>query len=120
MVLAERLLQRREVFTVRQTFDSDDLGTVRLCRQHQTWANCSTVDDHGARPAHTVLTAEMRAREFQLMAQAVGQAGAGVDGHFGRRAVHRETRHNGVHADSFSPAAARNARSTNVCSNARR
>src|SRR5438105_12186066 len=73
MMLAERRLQWRESLVVREPFDGDHLGALRLYGKHEARAYGSPVDDDGAGAAHAMLAADMRASQPQMMAQAIGE-----------------------------------------------
>jgi hypothetical protein len=79
VVLVERLLQRRELFGVGQSFDRLDGAAVGLHRQHQAAAHDLAVHADGAGTAHAVLAADVRAGEAELLAQEVDQVLARLD-----------------------------------------
>src|SRR5215470_20343126 len=79
MMLAEARLQGRETLILREPFDGDDLTALRLHRQHQAAAHGLAVEEHSAGAANSMLAADMRAGEPQLMAQAIGERQARFD-----------------------------------------
>ena len=88
MALQERLLHRRELRRgVGKPFDSGDLVAVDGDSEQQARAHRLAVEQHGARPAHAVLAADVRAGQAEVVAQAVGQQPprGHVDGVCGRR-----------------------------------
>src|SRR5215813_2072834 len=96
MVLAEARLQRREALIVRQTFDRDDFAAVGLDRQHETAAHSLAVDQHRAGTANPVLAADMRTRQPQMMAQAIGERQARLDHNLDLATVDLEASLHGV------------------------
>src|SRR5207245_137815 len=92
-------------------------AALRLDREHQAGADSGAVDDHGAGAAHAVLAADVGAGQPQRVTQAVGEAGARLEIDLDRLAIDGEGER---HQTSPLCAAARNARSTRVVTNARR
>ena len=75
VALPHRLLDEPQFITVAQRLDGLDVRSLRLHRQHQAGPDGLTVDRHRARTTHTVLAAEMRAGEPEVIAQQLSQAG---------------------------------------------
>ena len=81
---AERILQDAELAGAGvEAFDGSNLDAVGLHREHQAGSRWLAVDQDGAGAAHPVLAAGVRAREADLLAQAVQQRAPrlDVDGH---------------------------------------
>src|SRR5664279_2449061 len=104
-MLPERCLERRQSIYGRQPFDCHDLGAVGLHRQHKTAAHCITVDDDGARAAHAMLAAHVRAGQSHVMAQTIDERGANRHVEFDRLAVDSACNLHGRVAASISAAA---------------
>jgi hypothetical protein len=74
VALEERLLDRCERAVIRgEALDGGDVRADRRDREHQARPDGLPVHQHRARAAHPVLTADMRARKSQVVAQRVGQ-----------------------------------------------
>src|SRR5882672_1937831 len=96
MMLAEARLQRREALILRQPFDSDDFAALGLHRQHKTAAHSLAIDQHRAGTANPVLAADMRTRQSQMMAQAIGERQARLDRNLDLTTVDLEASLHGV------------------------
>jgi hypothetical protein len=93
VVLAEGLLQRRQIVIVGQAFDRDDLRTFRLHGEDQAGAHRGTIHQHGAGAANAMLAADVGAGQPQLVAQAIDQRHARLDLDADLLAVDLEFRH---------------------------
>ena len=60
-MLGERALQRMELIATREARHRADLLALRLHGEHQAGARRLATDEHGARAAHAVLAADVRA-----------------------------------------------------------
>ena len=81
----------------RQTFDCSDLRAIGLRGQHQTGADRRAIDNDSARPAYTVLTADVCPGELKIATERIGQAGARFDVDLDLLAVDSETSGPGRH-----------------------
>jgi hypothetical protein len=80
MLFMERLLKRAQRFGLgRQALDCFDVCPVGFRREHQARANGLSVDEHGAGPADTVLAADVRAGQAELMPEEVGEEQTWLD-----------------------------------------
>ncbi len=73
----ERLLQIAERLRGGEPFDGIDAPSVGLYREHQARTRRDAIDMHGARTAHAMFAADVRARRAELMTQKIGQQLAG-------------------------------------------
>jgi hypothetical protein len=81
VALGEGLLHRAEVLgVVADALDRRHLVALRADGEHQARAHRLPVDEHGARPAHAVLAADVGAGEAEVVAQEVRQQAAGGGG----------------------------------------
>ncbi len=80
--LPEGLLQRMQVIHGPQSLDGENLVAIGLHGEHQAGADRLSVEQDGARAAHAVLAADVRAGQTQLVAQEVAQQQARLDGPF--------------------------------------
>ena len=78
-MLAERLLQRRQLVGVGEALDGLDVGAVDLHRQHQAGAHRRAVDDHRAGAADAMLAADVRAGQSERVAQKIAEMRARFD-----------------------------------------
>jgi hypothetical protein len=76
----QRLLERVHGPVAGQALDGAHLVAVGLDPEHEAGAHGLVVEEHRARPAHAVLAPEVRAGEPQVVAQHVGERGAGLGG----------------------------------------
>src|ERR1700730_14865516 len=79
-MIAERLLQVRQVLTVGQPLDGADLAAVGLHAEHQAGPGRGAVDQHGARPADAVLAAQVGAGVAEVVPEHVGERPARLHG----------------------------------------
>jgi hypothetical protein len=79
VVLAEGLLQRREIIVVGQSLDGDDLAAFGLDREDQAGAYRLAVHQHGAGAADAVLAANVSAGEAKLVAQTIRESQPRLD-----------------------------------------
>jgi hypothetical protein len=79
VMLAERGLQWREVAVVRQAFNGYDFRAVHLRREHQACAHGVAIDQDRAGATHAMLASHMRARQAQVMTQAIGKREPGLN-----------------------------------------
>src|SRR5438552_18900095 len=68
-------------------FNRGDVATVRLDCKKQAGARRAAVEEDGARAAHAVLAADVRAGELELMAQEIGEREPVLDAGLVRLAV---------------------------------
>jgi hypothetical protein len=80
VVVAERLLQIRQLVAVGQPLHGAHLGAVGLDAEDQAGPDRLTVEDDRARAADAVLAAQVRTGVAQVVAEHVGQRPAGLDG----------------------------------------
>ena len=79
MLRPEGFLEWVEVVAGRRhPFDGRHLVTVSLGGEHEAGTHGETVEEHGAGSAHAVLTADMRARQVEILTQEVGERRAQV------------------------------------------
>ena len=88
---------KRFAAAARQTFDRGDLRAIGLRGQHQTGADRRAIDNDSARPAYTVLTADVCPGELKIATERIGQAGARFDVDLDLLAVDSETSGPGRH-----------------------
>ena len=88
--LAERVLKMGESPALGQAFDRLDLRALGLDSEHQAATDEAAIHAHGARAAHTVLAADVRPHEPQLVAEEVDQVLPRLDVPRGRRSVHAQ------------------------------
>ena len=74
-MLDERLLQRVQHASLRQSFDGRDLRAVFHDRQCQAGIDAPAVDQHGAGAALTVVAALLGPGEVEMQTQCVEQRG---------------------------------------------
>ena len=80
MRLLEGLLQHREgLIRIGQALDRGDLTLMGLNRQHQTRPRSLVIDQNCASTTHAVLTADVGAGEFEVLAQKIRQGLSGAD-----------------------------------------
>src|SRR5262245_35831932 len=85
--LAEGLLQRAQAVGPTDPFHGEDLRGVGAGGEHETGPDGLAVDEHGARAAHAVLAADVRAGEAQGLADHVDEQPARLDGELVANAV---------------------------------
>src|SRR5262249_42875461 len=73
VVLMKGLLERIEPLTVGEALDGLDVTAVHLNGEEQAGSHGRAVDDDRARAAHTVLAAEMRSRQLEVVAKEIGE-----------------------------------------------
>ena len=79
VVIAEGLLQIRQLLAVGEPFHGAYLGAVGLNAEDQAGAHRSVVQDHRAGAADAVLAAQVGAGVAQVVAEHIGQGPAGLD-----------------------------------------
>ena len=80
MRLLEGLLQHREgLVRIGQALDGGDLTLMGLNRQHQTRSGSLVIDQDSASTTHPVLTTDVGAGEFEVLAQKIRQGLSGAD-----------------------------------------
>ena len=78
-MIAEGLLQVRQLLAVGQPLHGAHLGPVRLNPEDQAGPHRRAVEDHRARPADAVLAAKVGAGVAEVVTEHVGQRPAGLD-----------------------------------------
>ena len=96
VVLTERLLERVELTVLREALDRQDLRAVGLDREHDAGPRGLAIDQNRARAADSVLAADVRTREAEVLAQKIHEELAGFAASLVRDAVHREADGHGV------------------------
>ena len=86
-MIAEGLLEVRQLLAIGQALHGAHLGTVGLHPEDQAGPHRRAVEDHRARPADAMLAAEMGAGIAQVVTEHVGQRPAGLDDQFVLAAV---------------------------------
>ena len=79
VVIAEGLLQIRQLLAVGEPFHGAYLGAVSLNAEDQAGADRGVVQDHRAGTADAVLAAQVRAGVAQVVAEHVGERPARLD-----------------------------------------
>jgi hypothetical protein len=79
VMIAERLLQVRQLLAIGETLHRADLRPVGLDAEDQAGPDRGVVQDHRAGPADTVLAAQVRAGVAKVVAEHVGQRPASLD-----------------------------------------
>ena len=98
MVRDELRLQGAEVLGIgREVLDGLHAVAVGLDRQQQAAADGFSVEQHGARAAHPVFAAQVRAGQSKDLAQQIGQAEACLDRCLAGLAVDRQRDRASVH-----------------------
>src|SRR4051794_26866269 len=90
VALLEHGLQVRDLARVRQPLDCLDARALRLHGEHEAAAHDLAVEPDRARPAHSLLAADVRAGELKLLAQEVRQMSPRQDASLDGLAVHGE------------------------------
>src|SRR5689334_4637880 len=80
-MVAERLLQVRQLLAVGQAFHRGDVAAVGLHAEHQAGPGRRAVDQHRARSADAVLTAQVGAGVAEVVPEHVGERPARLYGH---------------------------------------
>src|SRR5215475_6537116 len=70
--------------STRQSFDRYDMRAFSLRGQHEAGADRRTVNNHGARPAYSMLTADVGPGELKMVAERISKAGPRFDVNFDR------------------------------------
>ena len=96
-MLAERGLERAKFAALGKPFDRADVATLRLRREHEAGSHRRAIDNYRAGAADAVLAPEMRAGEFELLAQTVRKACTSLDCDLDCGTVHRECGLNRFH-----------------------
>lgn len=66
-------LQLRKFVALCETFDSSDLGAVRLHREHEATARWAIIQENGAGAAGPMSATHMRTRQVKLVAEKIDQ-----------------------------------------------
>src|SRR5690242_8695027 len=90
MLVPKGLLQAVELAFAGESLDGRHLLPVGLHREHQAGACGAALDEHGARAAHAVLAADVRAGEAELVAQEIGERQARLHGALVALAIDRD------------------------------
>jgi hypothetical protein len=79
IVLDERALQRMQIITISQARSRGDLGTVVCDGEDQATVHASAIQQHRASTALAVVTALLRARHPQPLAQSIEERRSRID-----------------------------------------
>jgi hypothetical protein len=90
VVVVEGLLHRMELAVLRETLDRPDLRAIGLDAEHRAGLHRLAVHEHGARPARGGVTADVRARESQPLAEDEHEKVAWLELEVVTHAVHRQ------------------------------
>src|SRR5690242_13180076 len=117
VMVAERLLQVRQLLPAGQPFHRADLGLVGLYPEDQAGADRLAVHEHRAGAADAVLAAEVGAGVAEVVPEHVGQRPAALDGQLVLPAVHRQGDRMRAHVATSLRAALTSDGSTGMWSN---
>ena len=90
VMVLERLLKPVELAVRGKRFDRDHFLPLALHREHQARPGTRAADQYRARAAHSMLAADVRAGEVQLVAQEIGERQARFDFARVRLAIERD------------------------------
>jgi hypothetical protein len=87
----KRLLESVKMFSVRDTFDGRDVGSVGVQQRHEAAVHEASVDQHGARAALAFAASLLRACQTQIDSQRVKQAHHRMSAQLDVGAVHAKS-----------------------------